>query len=319
MPTKLLPFEEPVEQLRLKIADLKRIANDADIDMSSEVQRLEDKLLQVEQAVYTNIRPWDRVQIARHTERPTTLFYIEVICDDFIELHGDRLYGDDAAIVGGIGTIDGVAYTIIGHQRGCNTKENVKRNFGMPHPEGYRKALRLMKQAEKFNRPILCFIDTKGAYPGKAAEERGQSEAIARNLVEMAGLKVPVVSIVIGEGGSGGALALGVANLVYMLEHATYSVISPEGAASILWKDASLAQKAAEAMQITAPHLLQQQVIDGIIPEVLGGAHKDAHAQAVMLKDFVTSVFATFKEMTTEQLVEKRKKKFKKIGQFSEI
>lgn len=319
MPTKLLPFEEPVEQLRLKIADLKRIANDADIDMSSEVQRLEDKLLQVEQAVYTNIRPWDRVQIARHTERPTTLFYIEVICDDFIELHGDRLYGDDAAIVGGIGTIDGVAYTIIGHQRGRNTKENVKRNFGMPHPEGYRKALRLMKQAEKFNRPILCFIDTKGAYPGKAAEERGQSEAIARNLVEMAGLKVPVVSIVIGEGGSGGALALGVANLVYMLEHATYSVISPEGAASILWKDASLAQKAAEAMQITAPHLLQQQVIDGIIPEVLGGAHKDAHAQAVMLKDFVTSVFATFKEMTAEQLVEQRYQKFKKIGQFSEI
>lgn len=316
--TKLLPFEQPVEQLRIKIEELKRVTEDADIDMSAEVQRLEEKLHEVETAVYTNISAWNRVQIARHPERPTTLFYIEQMCDDFIELHGDRLYGDDAAIVGGIGTIDGQAYTIIGHQRGRNTKENVKRNFGMPHPEGYRKALRLMKQAEKFNRPILCFIDTKGAYPGKAAEERGQSEAIARNLVEMAGLTVPVVSIVIGEGGSGGALALGVANKVYMLEHATYSVISPEGAASILWKDASRAQQAAEAMQITAPHLLAQNVIDDIVPEVLGGAHKNPTEQARIMKGFITSVFVTFKGLTAEALVQQRYEKFKKIGHFIE-
>lgn len=316
--TKLLPFEQPVEQLRIKIEELKRVTEDADIDMSAEVQRLEEKLHEVETAVYTNISAWNRVQIARHPERPTTLFYIEQMCDDFIELHGDRLYGDDAAIVGGIGTIDGQAYTIIGHQRGRNTKENVKRNFGMPHPEGYRKALRLMKQAEKFNRPILCFIDTKGAYPGKAAEERGQSEAIARNLVEMAGLTVPVVSIVIGEGGSGGALALGVANKVYMLEHATYSVISPEGAASILWKDASRAQQAAEAMQITAPHLLAQNVIDDIVPEVLGGAHKNPTEQARIMKHFITSVFGTFKGMTEDALVQQRYEKFTKIGHFIE-
>lgn len=316
--TKLLPFEQPVEQLRIKIEELKRVTEDADIDMSAEVQRLEEKLHEVETAVYTNISAWNRVQIARHPERPTTLFYIEQMCDDFIELHGDRLYGDDAAIVGGIGTIDGQAYTIIGHQRGRNTKENVKRNFGMPHPEGYRKALRLMKQAEKFNRPILCFIDTKGAYPGKAAEERGQSEAIARNLVEMAGLTVPVVSIVIGEGGSGGALALGVANKVYMLEHATYSVISPEGAASILWKDASRAQQAAEAMQITAPHLLAQNVIDDIVPEVLGGAHKNPTEQARIMKHFITSVFGTFKGMTEDALVQQRYAKFTKIGHFIE-
>lgn len=318
MPTKQLPFEQPVEQLRTKIAELKRATEDANIDMSQEVARLEQKLHEVETAVYTNIRPWDRVQIARHPERPTTLFYIEHIFEAFIELHGDRLYGDDAAIVGGIGLLNGIAYTVIGHQRGRNTKENVQRNFGMPHPEGYRKALRLMKQAEKFNRPIICFIDTKGAYPGKAAEERGQSEAIARNLVEMAGLTVPVISIVIGEGGSGGALALGVANGVYMLEHATYSVISPEGAASILWKDATRAQQAAEAMQITAPHLLKLGVIDGIIEEVLGGAHKNQMKQAAILKENITSIFATFKEMTAEQLVAQRYEKFKKIGQFLE-
>ena len=189
------------------------------------------------------MEPWDRVQVARHPDRPTTRDYIQLLFTDFIELHGDRLYGDDAAIVGGIALFEGKPITIIGHQSGIDTKENIKRNFGMPHPEGYRKALRLMKQAEKFNRPIICLIDTKGAYPGKAAEERGQSEAIARNLVEMAGLKVPVISIVIGEGGSGGALALGVANHIHMLENSTYSVISPEGAASILWKDPSLRNK----------------------------------------------------------------------------
>ena len=204
--------------------------------------------------------------------------------EDFIQLHGDRTYGDDAAIVGGIASFENTPITVIGHQRGKDTKENVKRNFGMPHPEGYRKALRLMKQAEKFGRPIICLIDTKGAYPGKAAEERGQSEAIARNLVEMAGLKVPVISIVIGEGGSGGALALGVANQIHMLENSSYSVISPEGAASILWKDASLAKQAAEAMKITAPHLKEMEIIDEIIPEILGGAHRDPKAKRSILE-----------------------------------
>ncbi|OCS88348.1 acetyl-CoA carboxylase carboxyl transferase subunit alpha [Caryophanon tenue] len=316
--SKLLPFEQPLEQLRGKIEEVKRVSQAADLDMSDEVASLEQKLAQLEQSIYDDLPVWDRVQIARHAERPTTLDYISHICEEFIELHGDRSYADDAAIIGGIGTIDGVAYTIIGHQRGRNTKENIKRNFGMPHPEGYRKALRLMKQAEKFNRPILCLIDTKGAYPGKAAEERGQSEAIARNLVEMAGLTVPVVSIVIGEGGSGGALALGVANVVYMLENATYSVISPEGAASILWKDASLAQKAAEAMQITAPHLLKLAVIDEIIPEVLGGAHKDMTQQATILKGYVTDVFATLQQLSPDELVTHRYEKFKKIGHFLE-
>ena len=212
--------------------------------MSGEIEKLETRLSQLEQSIYANMKPWDRVQVARHPERPTTLQYIEAMCENFIELHGDRTFGDDATILGGIAIFEGQPVTIIGHQRGKSTKENIRRNFGMPHPEGYRKALRLMKQAEKFKRPIICFIDTKGAYPGKVAEERGQSEAIARNLVEMAGLTVPVISIVIGEGGSGGALALGVANRVFMLENSTYSVISPEGAASILWRDGSLAKQA---------------------------------------------------------------------------
>ena len=236
--------------------------------MTEEIENLEKRLQKLEQEIYENMEPWDRVQVARHPDRPTTRDYIQLLFTDFIELHGDRLYGDDAAIIGGIALFDGKPITIIGHQRGKDTKENIKRNFGMPHPEGYRKALRLMKQAEKFNRPIICFIDTKGAYPGKAAEERGQSEAIARNLVEMAGLKVPVISVVIGEGGSGGALALGVANHIHMLENSTYSVISPEGAASILWKDASLAKQAAEAMKITAPDLKEMGIIDGVIREV---------------------------------------------------
>ena len=244
---KPLPFEEPVIKLKEKIEELKNITDDAHVDMADEIRSLEERLQKLEADVYGNMAAWDRVQVARHPERPTTLDYIGYLFEDFIELHGDRAYGDDAAIVGGIASFGGTPVTVIGHQRGKDTKENIRRNFGMPHPEGYRKALRLMKQAEKFGRPIICFIDTKGAYPGKAAEERGQSEAIARNLVEMAGLRVPVISIVIGEGGSGGALGLGVANHIHMLENSTYSVISPEGAASILWKDAALAQQAAEA------------------------------------------------------------------------
>ncbi len=316
--SKNLAFEEPVVQLREKIDELKTIAAEAEVDMSGEIEKLETRLSQLEQSIYANMKPWDRVQVARHPERPTTLQYIKAICEDFIELHGDRTFGDDAAILGGIGIFEGQPVTIIGHQRGKSTKENIRRNFGMPHPEGYRKALRLMKQAEKFKRPIICFIDTKGAYPGKAAEERGQSEAIARNLVEMAGLTVPVISIVIGEGGSGGALALGVANRVFMLENSTYSVISPEGAASILWRDGSLAKQAAEAMRITAPDLKELGVIDGIIPEIIGGAHRNVAKQALSIKECISDTLHALNSLNGEQLIEDRYEKFKKIGQYTE-
>ncbi|MBK3493579.1 acetyl-CoA carboxylase carboxyl transferase subunit alpha [Viridibacillus sp. YIM B01967] len=315
---KYLPFEAPLMQLSEKINELKDFTANADVDMSLEIKQLEDRFSKLAKDIYDNIQPWDRVQIARHPERPTTKDYINAIFEDFIELHGDRNFGDDEAIVGGIASFEGRPITIIGHQRGKDTKENIRRNFGMPHPEGYRKALRLMKQAEKFSRPIICFIDTKGAYPGKAAEERGQSEAIARNLFEMAGLKVPVISVVIGEGGSGGALALGVANQIHMLENATYSVISPEGAASILWKDATLAQKAAEAMRITAPNLKEMGIIEEIIPEVLGGAHKDVAQQALNLKAVLSNSLEQLQSFTSEELVQNRYDKFRTVGVYAE-
>jgi acetyl-CoA carboxylase carboxyl transferase subunit alpha len=315
---KVLPFEEPIIQLKTKIEELKEYTASADVDMSVEIVNLEARLEKLEQEIYENMEPWDRVQVARHPSRPTTRDYIEFLCTEFIELHGDRFYGDDAAIIGGIALFEGKPITIIGHQRGIDTKENIKRNFGMPHPEGYRKALRLMKQAEKFNRPIICMIDTKGAYPGKAAEERGQSEAIARNLVEMAGLKVPVISVVIGEGGSGGALALGVANHIHMLENSTYSVISPEGAASILWKDASLAKQAAEAMKITAPDLKKMGIIDTVITEVHGGAHKNIEAQANYMRETLITSLKELVNLTPDELIENRYSKFKNIGEFNE-
>ncbi|MCK1996676.1 acetyl-CoA carboxylase carboxyltransferase subunit alpha [Psychrobacillus psychrodurans] len=315
---KVLPFEEPIVQLKTKIEELKEYTASADVDMSVEIVNLEARLEKLEQEIYENMEPWDRVQVARHPSRPTTRDYIEFLCTEFIELHGDRFYGDDAAIIGGIALFEGKPITIIGHQRGIDTKENIKRNFGMPHPEGYRKALRLMKQAEKFNRPIICMIDTKGAYPGKAAEERGQSEAIARNLVEMAGLKVPVISVVIGEGGSGGALALGVANHIHMLENSTYSVISPEGAASILWKDASLAKQAAEAMKITAPDLKKMGIIDTVITEVHGGAHKNIEAQANYMRETLITSLKELVNLTPDELIENRYSKFKNIGEFNE-
>ena len=315
---KVLPFEEPIVQLKSKIEELKEYTASADVDMSLEIVNLEARLEKLEQEIYENMEPWDRVQVARHPSRPTTRDYIQILCTEFIELHGDRLYGDDAAIIGGIALFEGKPITIIGHQRGVDTKENIKRNFGMPHPEGYRKALRLMKQAEKFNRPIICMIDTKGAYPGKAAEERGQSEAIARNLVEMAGLKVPVISVVIGEGGSGGALALGVANHIHMLENSTYSVISPEGAASILWKDPSLAKQAAEAMKITAPDLKEMGIIDTVITEIHGGAHKNIEAQAMYMKDALVTSLKELNKLTPDELIENRYSKFKNIGEYNE-
>ncbi|MCK2156576.1 acetyl-CoA carboxylase carboxyltransferase subunit alpha [Exiguobacterium sp. 17-1] len=308
------PFDQPVIALREKILELHDMAETQGLDFKEELNLLEERLRRLELDIYGNMKAWNRVQLARHPERPTTLDYVRLICDDFIELHGDRHGYDDAAIVGGIAMLNGQAVTIIGHQRGKDTKENIRRNFGMPHPEGYRKALRLMQQAVKFNRPIITFIDTKGAYPGRAAEERGQSEAIAKNLFEMAGMPVPIISIVIGEGGSGGALGIGVCDQLLMLENSTYSVISPEGAAALLWKDASLAEKAAESMQITAPDLLRLGIADGIISEVIGGAHLDVSLQADKVKSVLEQKLAQLTRLTPEQLIEKRTEKYHQIG-----
>jgi len=313
----MLEFEKPIHELKTKIDELKVYTNQHDVDFSEEIRRLEERLKTLENEIYGNMGVWDRVQVARHPERPTTMDYINRLFTDFFECHGDRLFGDDAAIIGGIASYHGLPVTVIGHQRGKDTKENIRRNFGMPHPEGYRKALRLMKQAEKFNRPIITFIDTKGAYPGKAAEERGQSEAIARNLFEMAGLKVPTICIVIGEGGSGGALGLGVGNKLLMLENSTYSVISPEGAAALLWKDASQARRAAETMKITAPDLLELGVVDQMIPEVKGGAQNDVEQQAKNIDKYLYEALKSILSMDQEEIVQQRYDKHAKLGQIS--
>lgn len=315
---QILEFEKPIINLKNKINELKNLSEENDIDLTEEIKTLEERLAILEDDIYSNLKTWDRVQIARHQQRPTTLDYVEHLFTDFIEFHGDRYYGDDAAIVTGIAFYHDKPITIVGHQRGKKTKENIRRNFGMPHPEGYRKAIRHMKLAEKFNRPIVTFIDTKGAEPGKEAEERGQSEAIAYNLKAMAGLKVPVICIVIGEGGSGGALALGVGNYIHMLENSTYSVISPEGAASILWKDASLSKKAAESMRITAQDLKEFDIIDEIIPEPRGGAHRDVELQAKLIDKVLKKSLEELSKLSVEELLEQKWQKFKKIGVMKE-
>lgn len=311
-----LEFEKPINGLKKKIEELKVITQNASVDLSTEISGLEQRLEKLENDIYDHMSPWDRVQIARHSARPTTLDYISLLFSDFFECHGDRLYGEDMAIVGGIAKYNGIPVTVIGHQRGKDTKDNIRRNFGMAHPEGFRKALRLMKQAEKFNRPIITFIDTKGAYPGKAAEERGQSEAIAKNLFEMAGLSVPIICIVIGEGGSGGALALGVGDRIFMLENSTYSVISPEGAATILWKDATQAKRAAESMKITAPDLLELGIIDAVIPEVRGGAHKSALEQAKQIDETLKISLKELLAVEETERLDLRYQKYKKIGHY---
>lgn len=316
---QVLEFEKPIVNLKEKIVELKNFTKDSEIDLSDEIHTLEKRLETLENDIYNNLKPWDRVQMARHQERPTTLDYVHELFADFIEFHGDRFYGDDEAIVAGVAYYKDKPVTVVGHQRGKDTKENIRRNFGMPHPEGYRKALRHMRQAEKFNRPIITFIDTKGAYPGKAAEERGQSEAIAKNLMEMAGLKVPIVCIVIGEGGSGGALGLGVGDHIHMLENSTYSVISPEGAAALLWKDSNLAQKAAETMKITSYDLKELGVVDHIIPEPKGGAHRNIKQQAENIDRILQQSLEDLLALTVDELLEKRWEKYKQIGDYKEV
>jgi acetyl-CoA carboxylase carboxyl transferase subunit alpha len=287
--------------------------------MSEEINTLEAKAQRLEDEIYGNLTVWQKVQIARQSSRPTTLHYIHTIFTDFIELHGDRLYGDDPAIVGGIAKFNGRPVTVIGHERGTDTKDKIARNFGLPHPEGYRKALRLMQQANKFGRPIICFIDTQGAHPGVEAEERGQSEAIARNLREMAGFTVPIICVVTGEGGSGGALGIGVGNRLLMLEHAYYSVISPEGAAAILWRDSAKAQEAAEALKITAGDLKELGVIDEIIPEPKGGAHKDPMLQSNYIKQALNEHLQSLLQLTPDELLEDRYKKYAGMGEFTSL
>lgn len=315
---QVLEFEKPVIALREKIAELKTFTKESDLDLTEEIVKLETRLEKLENDIYTNLKPWDRVQMARHAERPTTLDYVEQLFTDFLEFHGDRYYGDDAAVVAGIAKYKGRPVTIVGHQRGKTTKENIRRNFGMPHPEGFRKAARHMQQAAKFGRPIICFIDTKGAFPGRAAEEHGQSEAIARNLMEMSGFEVPIICIVIGEGGSGGALALGVGDRLLMLENSTFSVISPEGAASILWKDGGKAKEAAEKLKITAPDLKELGVIDDIIPEIRGGAHRDLSAQAELVDQAIAEHLSQLEKLDKQVLLEQRWEKYSNIGSFAE-
>jgi len=311
-----LPFEKPLNDLRQKVTELKTLSVEKGIDFTEEIRGLELKCKQLEEELYSELTPAQKMHMARHHQRPTSLEFIQTVFTDYMELHGDRLFADDLAIVGGLAKLNGVPVTVIGHQRGKDTRENIARFFGSPHPEGFRKALRLMEQANKFKRPIITFIDTKGAYPGKTAEERGQSEAIARNLREMAGFGVPIICIVIGEGGSGGALALGVGNRVLMLENAIYSAISPNGAASILWKDASRADEAAEAMKITAKDLLEFGIIEDIVPEPQGGAHKDFAFQAEQIKEKLWQHLQDLMKMSAEQLIEDRYNKFRKVGQF---
>jgi len=311
-PTDLAELERPILELEAQIRAL-----EMDPGRAKEMEKLRRKADKLKAEVFASITDWQRTQLARHPRRPYTLDYIERICERFEEVHGDRNFGDDAAIVTGMGWIGGRPLMVIGQQKGRDTKQKILRNFGMPKPEGYRKALRFMKLAEKFNRPILCLIDTPGAYPGLDAEERGQAEAIARNLKEMARLRVPVVAVVLGEGGSGGALALGVANRVLMLEYAIYSVITPEGCASILWKDSGKAEAAAEALRLTAPNLLAQGVIDGIVAEPLGGAHSNWDKAAALLKQAVLNAFEGLAAMSPDELVAQRYQKFSAMGSFS--
>lgn len=308
----MLEKQSAIALLETKLEELKVLEQEQTIDVADEIDSLTKKIKHLKDEIWLNLEPWDRVQLARKATRPTALDYIEDIFDDFMELHGDRLYGDDGAIVGGIAMLDGRAVTVIGEQKGRNTKENIYRNFGMPNPEGYRKALRLMKQAEKFHRPIICFVDTPGAYCGLGAEERGQGEAIARNLMEMSDLSVPILSIVIGEGGSGGALALAVGNEVWMLENSIYSILSPEGFASILWKDGKKAKEAAEIMKITAEDLKHMNIIEKVIKEPIGGIEEEKEQVMETIKKEIVLFLEKMDPLTVEEIKNQRYEKFRK-------
>jgi acetyl-CoA carboxylase carboxyl transferase subunit alpha len=318
MATHSLDFERPLLELERQIEELKRVATDTQADVSKSLAPLEKKLADLRAEIYEKLTPMQRVQVARHPKRPYTLDYLNTVFTDFVELHGDRLFRDDPAIVSGWARLDGQSVVVIGHQKGRDTKENLRRNFGMAHPEGYRKALRLMQLAAKFGAPVITLVDTPGAYPGLGAEERGQAEAIARNLLEMATLRTPIITAVIGEGGSGGALGVGLADRVLMLEHSVYSVISPEGCAAILWKDASQRERAAEALKITAQDLLNLGVIDEIIPEPPGGAHADPEAAAQALGEALRRQVRQLRKIRIEKLLKRREEKYLSMGALSE-
>ncbi len=312
----VLDFEKPVVELEQKIEEMRRLSDN--LDIADEITTLEKKVSQLRENIFSNLTRWQRVQLARHPERPYTLDYIGMMMTGFIELHGDRLYGDDRSIVGGFAKLEDQTVMVIGHQKGRDTKSNLFRNFGMPQPEGYRKALRLMKLAVKFGKPIITLLDTPGAYPGIEAEERGQAEAIARNLFEMSHLPVPIVVVVIGEGASGGALGIGLGDRILMLENTWYSVIAPESCSSILWRSWEYKEQAAEALRLTAPDLFEQKIIDRIVPEPPGGAHRNPQQAAAILKDTLIEELRPLKKMKPEKLIEKRIEKFSVMGAWNE-
>jgi acetyl-CoA carboxylase carboxyl transferase subunit alpha len=314
MDTTSFDFEKPIADLNQEIEKVKQIAEKTKVNMSDKVKEFEIKLEKTKNEVYQNLSRWQGVQLSRHPDRPQTLEYIEQICDEFIEMHGDRTVKDDKAIIGGFATLGGQTVMIIGHQKGKNTKERQYRNFGMANPEGYRKALRLMKLAEKFNKPVISFIDTMGAYPGLEAEERGQGEAIARNLLEMSVLKVPILCFIIGEGASGGALGIGIGDKVYMLEHTWYSVISPESCSSILWRSWDFKEKAAECLKLTSKDMFANKLIDGVVPEPLGGAHRNMEVMAQTIKEQVIKDLSQLKKIDIDELVNQRIEKFCSMG-----
>jgi len=311
-----LEFEKPLESLYEQLNKIKQVGEHGDIDVTASLSELENKIKAKQKEIYSNLTGWQRVQLSRHPERPYTLYYIENICKKFIELHGDRTFADDKAIVGGIAKINGNSVVIIGHQKGVNTKMRQYRNFGMANPEGYRKSLRLMKLAERFNYPVICLIDTPGAFPGIEAEERGQAEAIARNMFEMAKLKVPILCYVIGEGASGGAIGLGLGDRVFMMENTWYSVISPESCSSILWRSWDYKEQAAEALKLTPDHMLDFGLIDGIIKEPLGGAHTNAEQMAKILKKHIKAQLAELTAIPTKKLLSQRIDKYSKMGRY---
>jgi acetyl-CoA carboxylase carboxyl transferase subunit alpha len=313
-----LDFEQPIAELETKIDELRYVQNESAVDISDEIERLGQKSLQLTKEIYATLSPWQVTQIARHPQRPYTLDYVEEIFTDFQELHGDRAFADDTSIVGGLARFNGQPCMVIGHQKGRDTKERAARNIGMPRPEGYRKALRLMKLAEKFRLPIFTFVDTPGAYPGIGAEERGQSEAIGRNIFEMAQLEVPIITTIIGEGGSGGALAISVADQVLMLQYAVYSVISPEGCASILWKTADRASDAAEALGITAHRLKALSLVDRIVSEPVGGAHRDVKAMASQLRRALNDAWRQVSDLRTKELLERRYERLMAYGRYTD-